>query len=214
MSENGQHDHLGFDPETGFADTGSAQADAPAAQDLSSLKQVREILVGPLSSELEGTVRELDKRLDVTVKEISESSDKRIAAMEDKLQSELERMGDEMDGHRNQDRETFEGLERETTSGFEELRRSAKELTEEMAKATEDFRSELGKIREQVDRLVETVSNRLDDECLSLRAELVDRASLSAALSEVALRLAGTSGAMHEIDPDRPDIDIDHLLDG
>jgi len=196
MSKNEQHDPLGIDPQGGLAAVSPTGEELPTPQELQSLKQVREILVGPLSTELEATVRDLDQRIDRIVGDLSDTTGKRIGAVEDKLQDGLDRMNVEMG------------------SGLEELRGSVKGLVDEMTQLSEKFRSELDRVREQVDQLMETVATKLDDECRSLRGELVDRASLSAALSEVALRLAGSDGPMHDIDPDHPDIDIDSLLDG
>jgi exonuclease VII large subunit len=200
MSKNDQRNPMAIGPETGFEATTPAEQAQPSTQDLSSLKQVRDILVGPLSSELEETVRELDERLDRTVKELSDTTDKHVVAMEDKLQTELGRLNGEIGSHRDESQDRLRDLEQQMRSGLDELRKSIESIGDN--------------VREQLDQMQETVTRKLENESQNLRGELVDRGSLSAALSEVALRLSGPVGAMHEMDPDRPDIDIDKLLDG
>ena len=203
-----------MDSESALVADGSAPSEANQAPDLSSLKQVRDILVGPLSTEIEQTVRELDQRLDRSMVEFSETTSKRVDAVEARFKGEFERLNGEVGSQNERSRDRIGQLEREMNSGLDDLRESLITLTGDLEKASESFRDELDKVREHVGQVVESVTTRLDDESRRLQDEMVDRSSLSAALSEVALRLAGSSGHLHDSDPDRPDIDLDHLLDG
>ncbi len=64
---------------------------------------------------------------------------------------------------------------------------------------------------EKLEQLSKTLTGKVDHETTQLRGELVDRASLAAALSEVAMRLSGTPQGM-TIDPNAVDPEIDAAL--
>lgn len=82
-------------------------------------------------------------------------------------------------------------------------------LEKRLDKGFEGERDRHSKAAEQLEQLSSTLNGRLDTEVKQLRGELVDRASLASAFSEVAMRLSGEDLA---IDPSAADSEIDAAL--
>jgi DNA anti-recombination protein RmuC len=186
--------------------------------ELASLMQVREILTGPLASEVEQRIVEMDRRIDRVLQDLAQSTTKRIDAVENNYRDETRRLNDDLKAERDQQQQRIETLERETSLGQEQMREEIQKVREEVTKSTERMHEELTReyeaIHRKIEELLQKVDERFADERQSLRTELVDRDSLSAALSEVAIRLAGPGDAGHHVDPTQPDIEIDQILDG
>ena len=197
--------------------TPTSQTQVPSAQELASLMQVREILTGPLATDVEQRITEMDQRLDQTLQEFTESSTKQMNAIEQGYKNELGKLNEELGDQRVQYQDRVERLERELSLGLEQMRGNIQDVSDQLATTTESLRTEFGKefdaIRGSLDELLEKVTVKLDDERDRLRDELVDRETLSAALSEVAIRLAPPTGEAHEIDPEQHDMELDQILE-
>jgi|GEM_PF-4481314 len=185
--------------------------------ELASLMQVREILTGPLATDVEHRIAEMDQRLESTLTEFTATSATRMDAIEESYKSELGKLNDELGEQRVQYQDRVERLERELSLGLEQMRGNIQDVTDQLATTAETLRAELGQdfeaIRGTVQELFEKVTNQFDEEKLRLRNELVDRDTLSAALSEVAIRLAPPSGETHEIDPEEHEMELDQILE-
>jgi len=190
---------------------------APSAPELASLMQVREILTGPLASNVDQRIAEMDQRLDQTLQGFTQTTMKRVETVEQSYKDELSQLRTGVEEDRTQFHDRLERLERELSLGLEQMRGEIKDVSDQMATDTEALRVEFGKdfdaIRGTIQELFEKVTVKLDEEKHRMRDEMVDRDTLSAALSEVAMRLAPPSGDTLEMDPNQPDIELDHILD-
>ena len=198
-------------------ETPTSQSQQPSAQELASLMQVREILTGPLATDVEQRISEMDQHLDQTLQEFKETSTKQINTIEQGYKSELGKLNEELGDQRVQYQDRVERLERELSLGLEQMRGNIQDVTDQLATTTESLRSEFGKefdaIRGTIDELLEKVTIQLDEEKHRLRDELVDRETLSAALSEVAIRLAPPAGDAHEVDSHDAEMELDQILE-
>jgi len=189
----------------------------PSPAELASLMQVREILTGPLATDVEQRITALDQRLDQTLQEFTDTSTKRIDVVEQSYKDELGRLNAELTDQRGQYDDRVERLERELSLGLEQMRGNIQDVTDELATVAEGLRVELAKeldaIKGTLQGLFENVTVKVDEEAPRLRGELVDRDTLCAALSEVAMRLAPPGEETHEIDPEQHDMELDAILE-
>lgn len=185
--------------------------------ELASLMQVREILTGPLATDVEQRISDMDRRLDRDLKDFGKTSKTKLEAAEKNFKEDFGKLRAEFEEDRTQYHDRLERLERELRLGLEQMRGEIQDATDRMATNTEELRAELGKefdaIRGTIQDLFDKVTHKLDEEKVRVREELVDRETLSAALSEVAIRLAPTAGEVHEVDPAHHDVDLDQILD-
>ena len=198
-------------------DEATPQTQLPSAQELASLMQVREILTGPLATDVEQRITEMDQLLDLTLQEFTETSTKQMNVLEQGYKDELGKLNEELGDQRVQYQDRVERLERELTLGLEQMRGNVQDVADQLATTAESLRAEFGRefdaIRGSLEELLEKVTLQLDEEKLRLRDEMVDRETLSSALSEVAMRLAPPSGEADEIDPDQHEMDLDQIIE-
>jgi hypothetical protein len=183
----GAEDELAINFETGFIDEGHSAKAPPSPQPDGSLLQLREILVGPLSREFEQRLGRIEQRIDRSILEFIRQTTGRIEELEQRLESRMQQL----------------------ESGLAELGDGTRATVEEMRA---DLARQADASAEELQELGAVLTSDLEGKAAMLRGELVDRVSLSAALSEIALRLSGGAQAAG-IDPSQPDLDLDELLD-
>lgn len=180
------------------------QGDAPQPVGADSLGQVREILLGPVSRDLQRRLDIVEKRLDLIISDLEQKTDSRISETERKLREELDeltsKLGQQGDRQSEQWDRTSEKIEAATT----ELREQTGALTHEISAVKEEL---LSKLSRDFDAFKEEVRR----ETSKTSGGLVDRATLSSLLSDLALRLDG--GAKKALDFDESDIDLERLIE-
>ncbi len=183
---------------------GSAEAHSEAG----SLSHVRDILIGPISQTFEQKLNQLEQRVDQFMRDFAEKTSVRIDKLEKRTDDRLVRLNEDIKGDRDRHSKAAEQLKQECDAAVNAVRQTV----EEFFKQYESTQAEFAKAtRAKMEQLSATLTGQLDTEVGRLRGELVDRASLASALSEMALRLSGAAQDM-VIDPNEADPEIDAAL--
>ena len=165
-----------FNPETGFVSEipvdGSAPQQAAGTQD-ASLEQLREILVGAQARDFETKLHAMREEIDGSILHLTQENADRIDKLESHVNSELEKVFKKLD------------------SGIDSAEKKIEQLTERMGKTQTDLQEELAPQVNAVIEKLETLRQEVDADTSRLRSELVDRASLAEALTEIGARMKG-----------------------
>lgn len=184
--------------------SGAPQGDAPQPVGADSLGQVREILLGPITRDLQCRMDIVEKRLDHIVRDLEQRTDSRIEETERKLREKLSDLAGKLGQLGDRQSEQLDQAKEKIETAATELREKTGALTEELSAAKEEL---LGKLSRDVDALKE----ELRRESTKASEGLVDRSTLSSLLSDLALRLDG--GAKKALDFDESDIDLERLIE-
>ena len=180
------------------------QGDAPQPIGADSLGQVREILLGPVTRDLQCRVDIVEQRLDHIIRDLEQRTDSRIDEAERRLREELgelsSRVGQQADGQSEQ----WEQANQKIEAGATELREKIGALTDEISAVK-------GEVLAKLARDVDALKEELRRESTQASDGLVDRATLSSLLSEMALQLDG--GAKKALDFEESDIDLERLIE-
>lgn len=184
-------------------------ATAAGPQDAAAMDQVRELLLGPLAVEWKTKMTQLSQRMDGSMLELDRRTSDRVRELESRFKDGMDAMVAEL-----------AELKEEQSSMMQQVRDELEEGTRSLSEKLETFsdrlaaerKSEIQAIRKELELLSSSIGSRLDSEAAALRSELVDRDSLSAALSEVAMRLTAPT-EMFVADVNQPDLDLEAAIE-
>jgi DNA anti-recombination protein RmuC len=180
------------------------QGDAPQPVGADSLGQVREILLGPVSRDLQRRLDIVEKRLDLIVRDVEQRTESRIEETERKLREELSDITSKLGQQDARQCEQWDQANEKIEAAAKELREKTGTFTDEISAVKEEV---LSKLSRDIDGFKEEVRR----ETRKRSDGLVDRATLSSLFSELALRLNGEM--KKALDFDESEIDLDRLIE-
>jgi hypothetical protein len=182
----------------------ASQGDAPQPVGPDSLGQVREILLGPVSRDLQRRLDIVEKRLDLIVRDLEQKTESRIEEMERRLRDELSDLTSKLGQQGDRQSEQWDRANEKIEAAATELREKTGALMDEIPVLKEEFLSKLS-------RDIDTLKEEFRRESKKSSDGLVDRATLSSLFSELALRLDG--GVKEALNFDESEIDLDRLIE-
>ena len=169
------------------------------------LNQVRDILLGPMSQTFEQKLNQLEQSIERSMRDLSGKTSVHIEELQKRTDDKLVQMNEDMKEDRERHSKAADKFKQECDTAMNQVRARVERFVKQCETSQAEFAEAT---RAKMEQLSVTLTGRLETEVGLLRAELVDRASLSSALSEAALRL---SGAVHDMPTDSnaagPEID-------
>jgi hypothetical protein len=183
---------------------GAPQGDTEKPIAADGLGQVREILLGPVSRNLQDRLQEVERRLEQVVRDLEQIGGSRLEEMERRLQGAVDDAGGKLDRHCEEQAQQARLADEKIDGALGEMRDTAGALRDEISNVKNEVLTTLSREIEACKQEAEARASKLPD-------EVVDRATLSAVFSEAALRLSG--GTKSGIDFDESEFDLDKLID-
>lgn len=173
-----------------------------------NVDKIRDILFGSQMRDYEKRFLRLEERLQKESMDLRDDLKKRFDSLENFIRSEVEALSDRAKTEQQERSEAFKVLSQELKETARAFEKKIVQLDEQSGRNQRDIRQQLldqsksltEDIRDKYDRLSIVMERSVQD----LSAEKVDRASLAAFLTEVAMRLtnefkiAGVEGLQDE----------------
>lgn len=182
MAKNTAQKHKG--------DNGSSTEPAPE-----SLDQVRDILFGGQMRAVDNRLRGLEERLLQEQTALRNEIGRRVSEMDGAIRKELTAQSERLTTERAKRADDLKALGAEFKEAVRNLERRHQKLEEAATTADAELRDQLLKqsaaLSGELARTAERLSGELERTATALRTEKLDTAALSAALTDMAVRLTG-----------------------
>ena len=179
--KNDQHANVG---------DGKVALDDPAA---GSLDKVRDILFGAQVRDADRRFARLEERLTKEAVDLKDDVRKRLGVLEQFVKHEIESLADRLKGENEARTDAVKDLSRELRDASKASEKKFGQIDDQVARVQRELRQQLldthQKITDDIQRQAQEGMARLARESSELRAEKVDRATLAAMLTEMAMRL-------------------------
>lgn len=169
--------------------------DGSGQQHSESLEQIREILFGNQSRDIDVRLQQVHDRIAEAVGGLRSLIGERTDALNLKIEQEAGRLHEQLNGHqRNADARMSE-LDNRLNDSTNDIRQQIGSLSETLSVAERSLRNDmdsgLAELREQLFSQVEQMRDRLQHEVHQLNGATVSRRSFSEALRELSSRFDG-----------------------
>ncbi|MCP3982029.1 MAG: hypothetical protein GY716_22215 [bacterium] len=199
-----------IDPETGIAiealapENGDSDPPAQTAEPTGAeLNQLREILVGSQTRNIEQRLARMEQRFEMAVASLTEEANDRIETLEGSLKDQLTSLCDKLSAQREERSKLFQQLKSDLETATKKLETKDGEISDRVSKMQGELRADIlrqvNSVNEELDQRSETLSQELAGTAVTLRNESVDRATLSELLTQVALGINQPPDMMPEL---------------
>jgi hypothetical protein len=158
-----------------------------------NLDQIRDILFGVQSRDLEKRISRLEDRLAKDTADLRDDIKRRLDALELYARTELEALGDRLKAEQGDRANAIDDVVRVISDTTRSLERQHSQSDEQSAKGQRDLREQIldrsKTLAEDLRRTSESLSSALERRFDTLEHEKADRTAVAALLSEMAMRL-------------------------
>jgi hypothetical protein len=158
-----------------------------------NLDQIRDILFGAQSRDLEKRIARLEDRLARDTADLRDDIKRRFDALELYARKELEALGDRLTAEQSERASAIDGVVRAITDTTKSLERQNAQVDEHSAKGQRDLREQIldraKSLADDLRQTSESLSAALERRFDTLEHAKADRSAVAALLSEMAMRL-------------------------
>ena len=158
-----------------------------------NIDKVRDILFGGQMRDYERRFTRLEERLLQETTELKEDVRRRLNALEQFVKQETSSLADRIKTENEERTDATKDLSRELRENAKAFEKKTGVLDDQIGRAQRELRQQILELHQQLtddlQRKVEDVLSRLNQESAELRHDKTDRATLAALLTEMAMRL-------------------------
>jgi hypothetical protein len=158
-----------------------------------NLDQIRDILFGVQSRDLDKRISRLEDRLAKDTADLRDDITRRFDALELYARKELEALADRLKAEQAERTSAIDGVLRAIGDTTKSLERQSAQVDEQSARGQRDLREQIldrsKSLAEDIRRTSESLSAALERRFDTLEHEKADRTAVAALLSEMAMRL-------------------------
>jgi DNA anti-recombination protein RmuC len=184
------------------------EAAPPPADASAALEQVREILLGHQKREMEQRAVQAEQRMDFAIAEMKADIGRQSDELRSAIQGELAELKETLSAESDERSTQHDKLQAELQSGIDALEKRLTTLQEQLTAAQKELCESLQRkvdgVSQALETKIERIAGEMCAEAIRLRADCIDRATMSSLLSKLALDVSGEPAATTESPTKKP----------